>query len=367
MKIVAVEVYQKTYRLQGGPFVMSGGRVVSEQDSTVVRVEADSGEYGWGEQCSFSPAYIAGHARATVAALPILAAAVMGSDPREVEVVHDRMDEALVGHAYAKSALDIACWDLFGRAVGLRVAELLGGVRQEEVPLYKAVSLGEPSAMAKRASEIQAEGYRTMQVKVGDYWRDDVERVTRCANAAPDIERVVVDANGHWPQHDAIRAVGRLGDLDLYIEQPCQEATQCLAVRRASRKPVVLDESLTCVEDIRRAAGAGALDVARLKLSRLGGITPLRKARDFCLATGVAVSIEDSAGGDIVSAAAVQVAASVAPHGLFDVFVPSGEVSEHITVEPVVPQRGQALVPKGSGLGIEVDTSALGQPVARFP
>jgi len=367
MKIVALEVYQKTYHLQAGPFVMSGGRVVSEQHSTLVRLEADTGEYGWGEQCSFSPAYIAGHARATLAALPILAAAIVGSDPREVEVVHDRMDEALVGHAYAKSVLDIACWDLFGRAVGLRVAELLGGVRQEAVPLYKAVSLGEPSVMAEQASEIQAEGYRTMQVKVGDYWREDVERVSRCADAAPGMERVVVDANGHWPQHDAIRAVGRLSDLDLYIEQPCQEATQCLAVRRTSRKPMVLDESLTCLEDILRFAGAGALDVARLKLSRLGGITPLRKARDLCLAAGVAVSVEDSAGGDIASAAAVQVAASVPPYGLFDVFVPSGEVSEHITIEPVLPQGGLALVPKGSGLGTEVDTSGLGQPIARFP
>jgi L-alanine-DL-glutamate epimerase-like enolase superfamily enzyme len=244
---------------------------------------------------------------------------------------------------------------------------LLGGTRQEEVPLYKAVSLGEPSAMAERAAEIQAAGYRTLQVKVGDYWRDDVERVTRCANAAPEVERVVVDANGHWPGHDAIRAARQLSGLDVYLEQPCQSTAQCLAVRQASGKPMVLDESLTSLEEARHAAEAGALDVARLKLSRLGGITPLRKVRDFCLAVGAAVSVEDSAGGDIVSAAVAQVAASVPARGLFDVFVPSGEVREHIAVEPVLLRRGHARAPKGAGLGIEVDTCQLGRPVARFP
>ena len=74
----------------------------------------------------------------------------MGCDPREVDKVHDVMDAAVVGHEYAKSALDIACWDLLGRATGLRVSELLGGTRHEEVALYKAVSLGAPTAMAER-------------------------------------------------------------------------------------------------------------------------------------------------------------------------------------------------------------------------
>ncbi len=206
---------------------MSGHRVVSEQHATIVRVETDTGHFGWGEQCSFSPAYIPGHAAATQAVLPLLVTAILGSDPREVEKVHEMMDVAVVGHEYAKSALDIACWDLLGRATGLRVCELLGGARDEEVTLYKAVSLGGPAAMAKRAGEIYENGYRLLQVKVGDAWRDDLSRVMACVEAVPDIDRVVVDANGRLPGHEAIRLAGHLRNTDVYLEQPCATTREC--------------------------------------------------------------------------------------------------------------------------------------------
>jgi len=331
-----------------------------------VRIEADSGDFGWGEQCSFSPAYVPGHAAATQAALPLLTAAIMGCDPREVENVHDTMDAAVVGQEYAKSALDIACWDLLGRATGLRVSELLGGTRSEEVALYKAVSLGEPSAMATRCAEIQREGYRLLQVKVGDGWRDDLRRVVACMEAVPGIERVVVDANGHLPRHEAVRLARHLEALDVYLEQPCATTRECQAVRERSGRPMVLDESLTDFPALLNALQAGALDVARLKLSRFGGITPLRKARDLCGTMGVGVSVEDSAGGDVVSAAAVHLAASMPASGRFDAFVPSGEVRERIAEPPLVPQNGRARVPAGPGLGVEVDVEALGAPLARF-
>jgi cis-L-3-hydroxyproline dehydratase len=366
VKIVGVDVFQKTYHTEPGPFTMSGGRVVSEQDSTIVRVEADSGDFGWGEQCSFSPAYIPGHAAATQASIPLLAAAIIGCDPREVEKVHERMDAALVGHEYAKSALDIACWDLFGRTTGLRVSELLGGTRCEEVALYKAVSLAEPTAMSERSVEIRNDGYRLLQLKVGEAWRDDLARITSCVEAVPGIDRVVVDANGHWPQHEAIRIAQHLRGLDVYLEQPCATTRECRAVRQQAGKPMVLDESLTGFPALLGALEARAVDVARLKLSRFGGITPLRKARDLCLAMGVAVSIEDSAGGDVVSAAAVHLSASVPEHGRFDSFLPSGEVREHVAREPLLPCDGRAQVPGAAGLGVEVDTDVLGAPLWQF-
>jgi cis-L-3-hydroxyproline dehydratase len=366
MKIVAVDVFEQTYHVEPGPFAMSGHRVVSEQSGTIIRVEADTGDFGWGEQCSFSPAYIPGHAAAAQAVLPLLVTAIMGSDPREVEKVHEVMDAAVVGHEYAKSALDIACWDLLGRATGLRVSELLGGTRCEEVALYKAVSLGEPSTMADRSTQIYKEGYRFLQVKVGDAWRDDLRRVIACVEAVPGIDRVVVDANGHLPQHEAIRLGGRLRDLDVYLEQPCATTRECRAVRQTSGKSMVLDESLTDFPVLLTALENGAVDVARLKLSRFGGITPLRKARDICSAWGAGVSVEDSAGGDVVSAAVLHLAASMPADRRFDAFIPSGEVREHVGQAPIVPHNGRARVPPGPGLGVDIDAETLGPPVAQF-
>jgi cis-L-3-hydroxyproline dehydratase len=366
MRIVAVDVFEKTYHVAPGPFTMSGHRVVSEQFATIIRVVADTGDFGWGEQCSFSPAYIPGHAAATQAVLPLLVTAIMGSDPRQVEKVHDMMDSAVVGHEYAKSALDIACWDLLGRATGLRVCDLLGGARTEEVLLYKAVSLGDPSAMAERSVQIHKEGFPFLQVKVGDAWRDDVRRVIACAEAAPGFDRVVVDANGHLSQHEAIRLTRHLGDFDVYLEQPCATTRECQAVRGQSGRPMVLDESLTDFPALLNALERGALDAARLKLSRFGGITPLRKARDICSAMGIAVSIEDSAGGDVVSAAALHVAASMPAERRFDAFLPVTEVREHVAQVPLTPVQGRARVPVAPGLGIDVDEESLGPPVAQY-
>ena len=366
MKIAAVDVFEKTYHVEPGPFTMSGHRVVSEQHATICvskRTQDTSG--GVSNAVSARP-ISPGTRRATQAVLPLLVTAILGSDPREVEKVHEMMDVAVVGHEYAKSALDIACWDLLGRATGLRVCELLGGARDEEVTLYKAVSLGAPAAMAKRAGEIYKNGYRLLQVKVGDAWRDDLSRVMACVEAVPDIDRVVVDANGRLPGHEAIRLAGHLRNSDVYLEQPCATTRECSAVRQLSGKPIVLDESLTDFPALLNALKGDGMDAARLKLSRFGGITPLRKAQDICAAMGVAVSVEDSAGGDIVSAAILHLAASAPPERRFDAFIPSGEVRERVALVPVVPQRGCARVPPGPGLGVEVDVESLGTPVAQF-
>jgi L-alanine-DL-glutamate epimerase-like enolase superfamily enzyme len=129
---------------------------------------------------------------------------------------------------------------------------------------------------------------------------------------------------------------------------------------------MVLDESLTDFPALLNALENGALDVARLKLSRFGGITPLRKARDICSAWGVGVSVEDSAGSDVVSAAVLHLAASMPADRRFDAFIPSGEVREHVALAPLIPHNGHARVPPAPGLGVEIDAQSLGPPVAQF-
>ena len=191
---------------------MSGGRVASEQDATVVRLDTDDGLVGWGEQCVFSPNFLPAHGGGARATLELLAPAVLGADPRQVEVVYARMDAAVKGHPYAKSAIDIACWDLLGKATGLRVGDLLGGVFQEEFPLYWGIGIAEPDEMRRRVEQALAAGYRQIQLKVGTGWREDVARVETCLEALGGAERVIVDANGFWTQAEAVRVVAALAD-----------------------------------------------------------------------------------------------------------------------------------------------------------
>ena len=360
-----VDVFTVRLHHAGGPFAMSGGRVSTDQDATVVRVETDGGLVGWGEQCVFTPSFLPGYGPTTRAVLGLLAPVVLGADACQVDVVSARMDAAVKGYAYAKSALDIACWDVLGKATGLRVSDLLGGTQQEELPLYTGVGLAPPEEMRARCAEVLAAGFRQVQLKVGTQWRDDVDRIEACVDALGDVDRVIVDANGYWPQADAVRVVAAVDGLDIFVEQPCASIEECAQVRRSSRRPLILDESLTGIGELVRARDSGALDAVRLKLSRLGGITPTRRARDLAAAFGLPLTVEDSGGGDVVTAASMHLNCSLPPKLVLSGYLPSAMVVERFATGTPAAERGRARLPAGPGLGIEVDEAAVGEPVLR--
>ena len=231
-RIRRVDVYAVRYTHAGGAFALSGGRVAGEQDATVVRIETDGGSVGWGEQCVFTPSFLPGFGPSTRAVLEPLARAILGADPCQVEAVYARMEAAIRGSAYAKSALDIACWDLFGKETGRRVGDLLGGVRQEELSLYTGVGISPLDETRKRCAEALAAGFRQVQVKVGTAsWREDVARIEASVEALGDVDRIIVDANGFWSQADAVRVVAAVDQLDIYVEQPCASVAECAQVR----------------------------------------------------------------------------------------------------------------------------------------
>ena len=363
MNIRRVSVHAVTLHHAAGPFTMSGGRVSTEQASTVVRLETGDGLVGYGESCVISPDYAPGYAGSTRAVLGLLARAVLGQDPRQVELVAARVDAAAKGYAYAKSALDIACWDLFGRATGMRVSDLLGGTYQADFPLYTGIGVGDVETMRQGCRDLLAAGYDRIQIKVGTGWREDVERIRACAEELRGAELFIVDANAWWTQADAARVAAAVDDLDLYLEQPCATLEECAEVRRRSRRPLILDESLYEVADIVRARAAGAVDGLRLKLTRFGGITPMRRARDLAVSLGLPLTIEDSGGGDVVTAAVAQLAASIPPKLLLAGYLPSEMSAERFAAGTPVAERGRARLPGGPGLGIEVDEAALGEPL----
>jgi L-alanine-DL-glutamate epimerase-like enolase superfamily enzyme len=361
--IARIDVYAVIYRHVGGPFRMSGGRTSDEQQSTVVRIETNEGLAGFGEVCVITPDYAPGWAPATRAVLEPLGRSVLGCDPRQVEVVYARMDAAVRGYREAKSALDMACWDILGQATGLRLVDLLGGAYQERFPLYTGVGLGSPAEMSARCREAVAVGYRRVQVKVGTEPEADIERLEASVEALAEAEVVIVDANAWWTRLDALRVLSAIGRSDILVEQPCPTVAACAAVRRSTGLPVILDESLSTLHDLLDAYAADALDAARFKLSRLGGITPARRVRDLALELDLPLTIEDSGGGDVVSAALAHLACSVPPRLLLAGYLPTEMVAERIAAHTPVAVDGEAALPDGAGLGIEVDVEALGTPL----
>jgi L-alanine-DL-glutamate epimerase-like enolase superfamily enzyme len=240
---VDVFTYELTYA--HGRYVMSRGRVIEGLTSTVVRLRTEDGVEGFGEVCPLGPAYLPAHSGGALAALRELAPAAVGVDATNLGAVRAALDRALMGHEYAKSAVDVACWDVLGRTSGLPVCELLGGRVAEELPLYFAVPLGSREAMAEYVAARRAEGVHRFQLKLGADPLEDAARTAHVVEQTDDGDLVVADANGGWRLQDAVLAARALDGLPrVFFEQPCPTLEECLIVRERTTLPMVLDESI---------------------------------------------------------------------------------------------------------------------------
>jgi L-alanine-DL-glutamate epimerase-like enolase superfamily enzyme len=362
--IQRVDVFGYELSYVHGEYVMSGGRAITRLPSTLVRVTGADGRTGWGEVCPLGSAYLPAHAEGARAALRGLAPALIGLDPANLAVVHQRMDAALAGHAYAKSPLDVACWDLLGQLCGVPVSTLLGGRRQERFALYIAVPLGAPEEMAAYVEARRAEGLRRFQLKIGGDPAEDAARVKAVMAVTTAEDLVVADANGGWRLQDALLAVRLLEPMPrLFLEQPCPTLEECRAVRAVTSLPMVLDEVVVDAPSLLAAAGIGGVAAINLKISRVGGLTNARTLRDLAAALGISVTIEDSWGGDVTTATVSHLAATVAPELLFTASFMNDWTNEHVAGHEPRSRGGFGSAPAGPGLGIGVDVTALGAPL----
>ncbi len=364
MKVVRVEVYGYDLSYVHGRYVMSGGRVVEALASTVVRVVTDEGVEGFGEVCPLGPAYLPGHGEGARAALRLLAPSVLGVDASNLGAVNAAMDRALAGHGYAKSAVDVACWDVFGRALGRPLCDLLGGRVSETFPLYFAVPLGSTEAMREYVEARRGEGIHRFQLKVGADPYEDAARARGVVEATGPGDVVVVDANGGWLVQDAVVAARAMEGLErVFLEQPCPTLEECLVVRERTTLPFVLDECIVDVRSLLRALEARALEAFNLKISKVGGLTQARLMRDLAVRLGLRVTIEDTWGGDLVTAAVSHLAASTPAGSLFTVSFMNDWTNEHVAGYEPRSRDGHGAAPTGPGLGVDIDLEALGQPL----
>jgi L-alanine-DL-glutamate epimerase-like enolase superfamily enzyme len=363
MKIIGIDVFSYPIGYVHGTYVMSGGREATHQDGTLVRVRTDEGVTGWGEVATLGRTYLPTSPGTIRAALAELAPALLGLDPTNPARLGRVMDATLLGQPYAKSAVDVACWDVFGQALGRPVADLLGGVLTERWPLYEAVPLGDPAAMAAFVTTRRAAGIDRFQLKVGNEPRTDVARTRACVEAGGSTTVVVADANGGWDLAAARIALQGLADLPVFVEQPCRTTEDCALVSRGSALPLVLDESVSTLADVWAAKhDAGAVSV-NLKISRVGGLTRTALLRDALQELGLRVSVEDMWGGDVVTAAVSQLAASTRPESLFMTSFFNDWTDGHVAGYRPRSVDGFGCLPDGPGLGITVDAEPLGEPL----
>ena len=363
MKITRIFAHRVELPLVEGCYKWSGGKSVSVFDSTIVGVETDTGLVGYGEVCPLGPFYLPAYAEGVRSGLRELGPHLLGFDPRELTKLNHRMDAALKGHPYVKSGIDIACWDILGQATGLPVCVLMGGRFGESVRLYRAISQESPDEMSRKVAGYRSEGYTRFQLKVGGDPDLDIERIHAVRAMLQASDRLVADANTGWTQHEAVRVVRAVRNVDVYIEQPCLTYEECLSVRRMTDHPFVLDENVDSLDMLLRAKSDLAMDVVNLKISKLGGLTKTRQVRDLCVSMGIAMTLEDSWGGDITTAAIAHLAHSTPEEYRFT----STDFNSYVTVSTAsgAPQRqnGFMATSKAPGLGITPKFDVLGPRV----
>lgn len=345
-------------------YYMASGKSCATGDSMVLRVDTKQGMSGWGEVCPiphYLPAYANGVAPSLVELTPVL----MGRNPIGVEALMTACRAHLIGHPYAKSALDIAVWDLTGKACGVPVYTLLGGLQTFELPLYHSITCIAPEETARIAVDATRAGMTQIQVKLGadDNWHADVARIRLVREAIGEGPLVYGDWNCGASRLDATRVGRAVADLDVMLEQPCATLEECAAVRSATGLPMKLDENAHDTASLLKAYDLGCMDAVALKLSKFGGISELRRARDLCLHFGARMCIEDTWGSDIAMAAAFHVAASTPRQGIMNVCDLSGYVAPRL--DPEAPSRKAGIIhpPTGPRLGVAPDPSLLGEPV----
>jgi L-alanine-DL-glutamate epimerase-like enolase superfamily enzyme len=362
-EIARVDVYGHDLTYAHGTYVMSGQRSASAQPSTLVRITTARGLVGWGETCPLAGTYLPTFAGAVRAAVAELAPALLGADPTNLSDVNARMDALLLGQPAAKSALDMACWDLFGRTLGVPVSTLLGGRVSERFPLYVAVPLDTPAATRAFITARWAEGTRHFQLKLGNDPYEDAGRTAAALEVTGDEGLVVADANGGWSLRNALIAARLLEPLPVHLEQPCRAFADCVQVRRATTLPMIYDESVTDAESLLASVRTGGGGAINLKLSKVGGLTRARQIRDLAIGLDIGLTIEDTWGGDVVTAAVSQLASSTPSRSILTVSFFNDWTQEHVAGYQPRSDQGFGSAPTGPGLGIEVDAERLGAPL----
>ena len=363
MKITRIKAFQVDLPLKEGRYSWSNGNFVEVFDSTVVEIATDEGLLGYAECCPLGSAYLPSFALGVRAGLQELAPHLIGQDPCNLGAINRTMDAALRGHPYAKAPIDIACWDILGKATGQPVYTLLGGAAQEDIALYRAISQESPEEMAAKIAGYAREGYTKFQLKVGGNANDDIDRIRAIRDVLQPSDLLVADANTGWTRHEAARVVNAVSDLDVYIEQPCPTYEECVSIRRRTALPFVLDEVIDGTGALVRSIADDAMDVFNLKISKVGGLTRAKLMRDLSISAGIPMTIEDTWGGDITTATIAHLACSTPEEFCFSATDFNSYGTVDIASDAPKRKNGKMAASNKPGLGVTPLFDVLGEPV----
>jgi muconate cycloisomerase len=305
----------------------------------------------------------------------VLGPCLLGLDPFDIEAAHVAMDRAIKGYPYAKTALDEALHDVKGKALGVPVYQLLGGLFREEIPLAHSLGWMEYDEATSEAAAAVGEGIKTIKIKVGRSREYDVRIVREVRETVgPDVD-IVVDANQGWPTpKHAIQVIRRMEEFGIrYAEQPVQGLAGMARVASAVDTPIMADESAWTPQDVVEIAQRQAADMISLYTTKPGGLFKAKKVAAVAEAAGLPLNVNGSHETGVGNAANLHLVASTAAvteAGVFPVTTlrerPVTEMAGKMYLDDIVTQPfeyrdGFLIVPKGPGLGVELDPDKVAE------
>jgi L-alanine-DL-glutamate epimerase-like enolase superfamily enzyme len=277
------------------------------------------------------------------------------------------MNEALCGHEHAKTAIDVACWDIFGKSVGMPVCDLLGGRTSTKLPIISSIHVGDPEEMLVRVAEHRRSGYVGHSIKVSGEPVTDAARITASLSDKQPGEFFLVDANGGLTVETALRMLRLLPNgLDFVLEAPCATWRECVSLRRRTNVPIYFDELATADASIVQLIADDAVEGIGMKISKNGGLTKCRHQRDICLSAGYSITVQDTVGSDISFAAIVQMAQTIPEKYLRCILETRDMVTVKTADGPFEVIEGRLSAPNLPGLGITPRLDVMGEPVASY-
>jgi len=367
MKIKKISVFHINLPLEH-PYWLSAGRLKFEVlDASFVKIETDDGFSGWGEGTPWGHTYVPAHGPGIRAGIATMAPFILGLDPRRLLDVERAMDLALPGHLYAKSPIDMACWDIAGQAAGLPIADLMGGGSRTPRPIASSVGAKTIADTRSVMARYRQRGYIAHSVKIGGDVAADIARIEDVeANRKPD-EIILYDVNRGWTRQQALRVLSAVEHLNIMVEQPAETLDDIAAIAGKHATPVSVDESLVTLQDAARIARDGVAEIFGIKLNRVGGLTKAARMRDIALAHGIDMFVMATGGSVLADTEALHLAATIpdanchavwACQDMLTIDIAGGRGPRNI--------NGHLHLPEAPGLGVHPDEDALGTAVAVY-
>jgi muconate cycloisomerase len=330
-----------------------------------VRIETRDGVVGWGEAaCLGGPTWSEESAESIAVTLErYVAPWLVGRDAAQLEALRLEMARRVQGNPFARAAVEMALWDLNGRALGVPVHRLLGGRVRDRVPLSWSLAVGDAAAELAEARELVGRGHRIFKIKTAAQpVAEDVARVRAIREAVGPGVKLRVDANQGWDRPTALRAIRALEPYDLdFVEQPVPrwDLDGLAEIARSVSAPIMADESCGSPQEALAIAWRGGVSILALKLTKSAGLAPTMAIARIAEAAGlgcyVGCMIETSLGTAAYLHAALAAAPVTWGCELFGPLLLAGDVVR----EPVRYADGCILALDGPGLGVEVDEPAL--------